>query len=96
MQVGDIVVCIDATKNKNVDYSMFNHWPVEGHRYKIRRLEKIDIYNRILFEGIKNKSFFNPLVGGKIEAGYDKNRFILESDFENYKQERISKGFGLL
>ena len=78
MKPGDKVICIDDSKNPNLDYSMFSQWIREGEKYVVRRVETGD---RVLLEEIKNPSHHFPALFGNAEPGFSKKRF---ADYEQY------------
>jgi len=78
MTPGRQVICIDASKDANTDYSMFTQWVTEGAKYTVRRAEAD---GRLLFEEIKNKSIHFPSLMGNTEPGFHKRRF---ADYEEY------------
>lgn len=78
MRVGDQVICINASKDANIDYSMFTQWVSEGTKYTIRRVES---GGRLLFDEIKNPSVYFPSLMGKTEPGFHKKRF---ADYNEY------------
>lgn len=78
MTPGRQVICIDASKDTNTDYSMFTQWVTEGAKYTVKRNET---GGRILLEEIKNQSTYFPSLMGKTEPGFHKRRFV---DYEQY------------
>ncbi len=93
MKKGDIIRCINGSMNPNFDYKEFNQFPIEGHKYKVRRLENLNGIKRVLLVGAKNKTTYCKTLLCDIEAAYSPDRFILESNYHEYAKKRINNGF---
>ena len=88
MKVGNKVICVNDTKEGNLDYSMFPNWIKEGEKYTIKRVEgSMTGVTRFLLEEIANPSVYFPSMMGKAEPGFSHKRFADYEEFIGIEKE---------
>ena len=97
MKPGDEIICINASKMENRDYSEFTNWVVEGAKYTIRRVENYPFGpgKRLLLEELKNPLGHFDSLGGKTELGFHSSRFANYEDYVLGKVEVKEEKFHL-
>lgn len=85
MKIGEKVICINGAKKAGLNYDHFQEFPIEGHKYTIRRGEENPLTGfRILLKEITNKPIYTEWLFGKVEPAFSKDRFMLLSDYQDY------------
>lgn len=80
------LLCINDKKNAVSKY--FQNWITEGEVYTVRRQEgSLTEVQRVLLNEIKNPPIFIHELGGMVEPGFARNRFVEVDDLMNIKEE---------
>lgn len=85
---GEEVVCIDDSNRPDG----FDNWITKYQEYTIERCEgTISEGQRVLLEGLKNKTVFVSELGGNVEMGFSVRRFRRREEMIGELEEEVAE-----